>query len=79
MSDITKCHGVSCPISSKCFRYTARPVDQQAYADFDLARDGDCEHYMRNYYSANAVWWTDNPPGWTDNPSEWTDNPSEDT
>lgn len=42
MADISMCRGEGCPMADKCYRFLAKPGDNQAYAYFDEDRvDGE--------------------------------------
>ena len=43
--DITKCHGVGCPIRENCFRYTAKADEYQSYFVDSPIKDGKCDMY----------------------------------
>lgn len=45
MTDITKCHGVGCPIKEKCYRYTAKADEYQSYFVNSPIKDGKCDMY----------------------------------
>jgi hypothetical protein len=59
MSDITKCHGLDCPVKEKCKRFTARSNDNwQAYflePQYDKTDTSfTCDMYWGD--NAEAVW-----------------------
>jgi hypothetical protein len=45
MSDITKCHGIGCPIKEKCYRFTAKADEYQAYFLESPIKDGKCDMF----------------------------------
>ena len=45
MPDITKCVGTNCPQKETCYRYTAKPSDNQSYFMEAPIKDGKCEMY----------------------------------
>ncbi len=50
MEDITLCGGGTCPIKSKCYRYTAEVFGRQDFfgsLPFDFAKNL-CEHFLEN-------------------------------
>lgn len=50
MPDISMCSNKNCPLKDKCYRFTAKPNERQAYSDFPGGED--CEYYWPDY-SAN--------------------------
>jgi hypothetical protein len=48
MPDIAMCKNYLCPLSEKCYRFTARPSMMQSYALFEPEDDGTCLYYMKN-------------------------------
>lgn len=45
MPDITKCVGTDCPLKKKCYRYTSKPDEYQAYFVYPPIKDGKCEYF----------------------------------
>ena len=44
--DITKCEGGHCHLKNKCFRYTAKADDYQAYfGDIPIGAAKECEYF----------------------------------
>jgi hypothetical protein len=45
MADITKCSGIGCPLKEKCYRFTAKADEYQAYFLEPPIKDGVCDMY----------------------------------
>jgi hypothetical protein len=45
MADITKCRGDGCIIKEKCYRFTAKADEYQAYFLESPIKDGKCDMY----------------------------------
>jgi hypothetical protein len=40
------CRGALCPQKDTCYRFTAKPSENQWWAGFDSIRVGNCEAYL---------------------------------
>lgn len=57
MVDITLCANKKCPIRENCYRFKATPNEyRQSYADYDFAKDGKCEYFVKiNNFAENKI------------------------
>jgi hypothetical protein len=47
MPDISMCKNYLCPLSEKCYRFTAKPNPyMQSYAAFEPEEDGTCLYFI---------------------------------
>ena len=47
MPDITMCDNAKCPLSSKCYRFTATPDPRwQSQAHYGPSEDGECREFI---------------------------------
>jgi hypothetical protein len=54
MPDITMCPGTNCPHKEKCYRFTAKPSDYQAYFIEPPIKFGKCYAYWGDTQS--QIW-----------------------
>jgi hypothetical protein len=46
MPDITKCDNEKCPLKEKCYRWTSKWDEYQAYSHFEPDKKGKCEYQL---------------------------------